>query len=162
MSRCPNCSYGLVLLEKRRKLNDDQNEAVVNSINAEDFHLIIGPPGTGKTYVIEELIKQFLKRKQKTLITAWTNLAVDNIVKRLPKKEKKNLIRIGPIDEVDSEVKEFSIFEKMKEHKDWKEVERQRELRDCLFKLIPKIKEEIDLAQKIIDQSKDTSRVFNE
>ena len=145
-----------------RKLNDDQNEAVVNSINAEDFHLIIGPPGTGKTYVIEELIKQFLKRKQKTLITAWTNLAVDNIVKRLPKKEKKNLIRIGPIDEVDSEVKEFSIFEKMKEHKDWKEVERQRELRDCLFKLIPKIKEEIDLAQKIIDQSKDTSRVFNE
>ena len=145
-----------------RKLNDDQKEAVVNSINAEDFHLIIGPPGTGKTYVIEELIKQFLKRKQKTLITAWTNLAVDNIVKRLPKKEKKNLIRIGPIDEVDSEVKEFSIFEKMKEHKDWKEVERQRELRDCLFKLIPKIKEEIDLAQKIIDQSKDTSRVFNE
>ena len=68
-----------------RKLNDDQKRGVIDSIIAEDFHLIIGPPGTGKTYVIEELTKQFVKRKQKILITAWTNLAVDNIIKRLPK-----------------------------------------------------------------------------
>jgi superfamily I DNA and/or RNA helicase len=156
----PKYSQKKVLFTSK-KLNDDQKEAVINSLKAEDFHLIIGPPGTGKTYVIEELIKQFIKRKQKTLITAWTNLAVDNIIKRLSKKEKKNLIRIGPIDEVDSEVKEFSIFEKMKEHKDWKEVERERKLRDDLFKLIPKIKEELDLAQKSIDESKETSKVFN-
>ena len=69
-----------------RKLNDDQKRGVIDSIIAEDFHLIIGPPGTGKTYVIEELTKQFVKRKQKILITAWTNLAVDNIVKKFSKK----------------------------------------------------------------------------
>lgn len=143
-----------------KNLNDDQKESVINSINAEDFHLIIGPPGTGKTYIIEELIKQFTKRKQKSLITAWTNLAVDNVIKRLPKKETKNIVRIGPIDGVDSDVKKFSIFEKMKKHKDWKEVERQRELRDNLFKLIPRIKDEIDLTQKSIDQNKDTSNIL--
>ncbi|MBU1245732.1 MAG: AAA family ATPase [Nanoarchaeota archaeon] len=144
-----------------RKLNDDQKKGVMNSIKAEDFHLIIGPPGTGKTYVIEELIKQFVKRKQKTLITAWTNLAVDNIIKRLSKKDTKNLVRIGPIDEVDSEIKKFSIFEKMTKHKEWKEVERQIELRNGLFKLIPKIKEERDLAQKSIDQNENTSKILN-
>jgi len=143
-----------------RKLNDDQRDGIIHSMDAEDFHLIIGPPGTGKTYVIEELIKQFTKRKQKILITAWANLAVDNIIKRLPKKETKNIVRIGPINAVDPKVKKFSIFEKMKKHKDWKEVERQRELRDGLFKLIPKIKKEIDLAQKSIDQSKYTSSVL--
>ncbi|MEK6969206.1 MAG: AAA domain-containing protein [Nanoarchaeota archaeon] len=143
-----------------KNLNDDQKESVINSINAEDFHLIIGPPGTGKTYVIGELIKQFAKRKQKTLITAWTNLAVDNVIKRLSQKETKNIVRVGPIDEVNSEVKKFSIFEKMKKHKDWKEVERERELMDKLFKLIPRVKDEIDLSQKSIDQNKDTSNIL--
>ena len=144
-----------------RKLNDDQKRGVIDSITAEDFHLIIGPPGTGKTYVIEELSKQFVKRKQKILMTAWTNLAVDNIIKRLPKEETKNIVRIGPITEVDPEVKKFSIFEKMNEHKDWKEVEKQRKIRDELFKLIPKAKEEINLAQRSIDQSKNTTKILN-
>jgi len=144
-----------------RKLNDNQKEGVIDSIKADDFHLIIGPPGTGKTYVIEELTKQFIKRKQKILITAWTNLAVDNIIKRLPKNETKNIVRIGPIKEVDSKVKKLSIFEKMKEHKDWKEVERQRKIKDEIFKIIPKVKEEVNLAQKSIDQSKDTTKILN-
>lgn len=141
-----------------RELNEDQRDGVIHSISAEDFHLIKGPPGTGKTYVIEELIKQFTKRKQKILITAWTNLAVDNIIRRFSKKETKNIVRIGPIDGVDLKIKKFSIFEKMKKHKDWKGVERQQEINGKLSKLIPQIKKEIDLAQKSIDQSKNTSR----
>ncbi len=144
-----------------KKLNEDQKNSVINSIKAEDFHLIIGPPGTGKTYVIEELIRQFIKRKQKLLITAWTNLAVDNIIKRLSKKETRNIVRIGPINEIDSEVKKFSIFEKMKEHKDWVEVERHYKIIDKLFKLIPSIKDEISLVQDKINRSKDIKQIFN-
>ncbi len=144
-----------------KKLNEEQKDSVINSIEAEDFHLIIGPPGTGKTYVIEELIKQFIKRNQKLLITAWTNLAVDNIIKRLSKKETRNIVRIGPINEIDSEVKKFSIFEKMKEHKDWIEVERHHKIIDELFKLIPSIKDEISLVQNKINQSKDIKQIFN-
>jgi len=144
-----------------KKLNEAQKEGVINSINAEDFHLIIGPPGTGKIYVIEELIRQFIKRNQKLLITAWTNLAVDNIIKRMPKKETRNIVRIGPINEIDSEVKKFSIFERMKEHKDWIEVEKHHKVIDKLFKLIPTIKGEINLVQDKINQSKDTKQIFN-
>ncbi len=144
-----------------KKLNEDQKNSVINSIKAEDFHLIIGPPGTGKTYVIEELIRQFIKRNQKLLITAWTNLAVDNIIKRLSKKETRNIVRIGPINEIDSEVKRFSIFEKMKEHKDWIEVERLNKIIDELFKLIPSIKDKISLVQDKINQSEDIKQIFN-
>lgn len=144
-----------------KKLNEDQKNSVINSIKAEDFHLIIGPPGTGKTYVIEELIRQFIKRNQKLLITAWTNLAVDNIIKRLSKKDTRNVVRIGPINEIDSEVKKFSIFEKMKEHKDWIEVERHHKIIDELFKLIPTIKDEISLIQDKINQSKNVKQNFN-
>ena len=144
-----------------KRLNKDQECGVMNSIKAEDFHLIIGPPGTGKTYVIEELIRQFIKRNQKLLVTAWTNLAVDNIIKRLSKKETKNLVRIGPINEVDSEVKKFSIFEKMKKHEDWVEVERYRKIIDELFKLIPKRKEEINSVQESISSSRDKKKIFD-
>ncbi len=144
-----------------KKLNEDQKNGVINSIKAEDFHLIIGPPGTGKTYVIEELIKQFTKRNQKLLITAWANLAVDNIIKRLSKKEIKNIVRIGPVNKIDSEVKKFSIYEKMKKHKDWGEVERYRKIIDGLFKLIPKIKGEINSIQEGINQIKDKRSGFD-
>ncbi len=135
-----------------RGVNEDQKESVVNSIQANDFHLIIGPPGTGKTYVIEELISQFVKRNQKVLITAWTNLAVDNMIKRMPKKESINVVRIGPIDKTDPEVRKFSIFERMKEHVDWKEVERYRKLIEDLSNTIPMIGKEKDFLQKNIDQ----------
>jgi len=144
-----------------KKLNEEQKEGVINSIKAEDFHLIIGPPGTGKTYVIEELIRQFTKRNKKLLITAWTNLAVDNIIKRLSKKETRNIVRIGPINEIDSEVRKFSIFEKIKEHKDWIEVEIHHKVINELFKLIPNIKDEINLVQNKINQSKDLKQIFN-
>jgi len=144
-----------------KKLNENQKDGIIKSIKAEDFHLIIGPPGTGKTYVIEELIRQFIKRNQKLLVTAWTNLAVDNIIKRLSKKETKNLVRIGPINEIDSEVKKFSIFEKMKEHEDWIEVERYHKSIGDLSKLIPTIKDEINLVQDSINQSKDIKQILN-
>ncbi len=144
-----------------KKLNKNQKDAVIKSIEADDFHLVIGPPGTGKTYVIEELIQQFSKRNQKILITAWTNLAVDNIIKRLLKKESRNIVRIGPLDEIDQEVRKYSIFEKMKEHRDWKEVERYHEIIDKLFSLIPKVKDEINEAQKNINKLKDEVKILN-
>jgi len=145
-----------------RNLNKDQKEAITKSIEADDFHLIIGPPGTGKTYVIEELIRQFLKRNQKLLITAWTNLSVDNIIKRLMKKESMEIVRIGPINEIDSEVRRFSIFEKMKKHKDWKEVKKCHRIIDELYNLIPQARNEIGLMQEKIDQTKNKVKILNE
>jgi superfamily I DNA and/or RNA helicase len=150
-----------IISQISKKLNENQKEGVINSIKAEDFHLIIGPPGTGKTFVIEELIKQFKKKKKKTLITAWSNLAVDNIIKRLPNKETKNCVRIGPINKVDPKIKHLSIFEKMTKHEDWKDVEKQRKLIDELIKSIPKIKKEIDSAQDMIDQRRNMKKEFN-
>ncbi len=151
---------GVSFISKR--LNENQKEAVEKSIEADDFHLVIGPPGTGKTYVIEELIRQFSKKNQKLLITAWTNLAVDNIIKRLLKAESQKVVRIGPINEIDPGVREYSIFEKMKKHKDWEDVERYNKIIDELFKLIPNVKAEMNLVQENINQIKDKVNVLEE
>ena len=50
---------------------------------------IHGPPGTGKTTTIVELILQCVMRGEKVLVCAPSNVAVDNIVQRLSIIKKK-------------------------------------------------------------------------
>lgn len=61
-------------------LNADQKQAISNGLASQGVHLIHGPPGTGKTKTICELIVQAVKRGQRVLACAGSNVAVDNIV----------------------------------------------------------------------------------
>lgn len=66
-----------------RDLNEYQREAVQRSLAAEDACLVHGPPGTGKTTVLVEIIRQHVCRGGRVLATAPSNIAVDNILERL-------------------------------------------------------------------------------
>jgi DNA replication ATP-dependent helicase Dna2 len=63
--------------------NEAQNAAVNRALNAEDFALVHGPPGTGKTYTIATLIRAFVERGDRVLLSAFTNRAVDNALEAL-------------------------------------------------------------------------------
>nr|QNO55498.1 RecBCD enzyme subunit RecD [Methanosarcinales archaeon ANME-1 ERB7] len=76
------------------KLNKSQQEAVIMSLAARDFFLIHGPPGTGKTITCVEVIAQLIKRGNKILTAADSNVAVDNLVERLD-RIGVNVVRIG-------------------------------------------------------------------
>jgi ATP-dependent RNA/DNA helicase IGHMBP2 len=65
------------------QLNDTQREAVRFALSARDVALIHGPPGTGKTTAVVELIRRAVRRGDKVLACAPSNLAVDNIFERL-------------------------------------------------------------------------------
>ncbi|MBI4677070.1 MAG: AAA family ATPase [Elusimicrobia bacterium] len=64
-------------------LNEYQREAVRTCLEAEDVALVHGPPGTGKTTVLVELIRQAAALGQKVLATAPSNVAVDNVLEKL-------------------------------------------------------------------------------
>ncbi|KAJ4522224.1 hypothetical protein HRR83_003812 [Exophiala dermatitidis] len=64
-------------------LNDSQQDAVRFALSSPEIALIHGPPGTGKTYTLIELILQFLKQGQRVLVCGPSNISVDNIVERL-------------------------------------------------------------------------------
>jgi len=68
------------------KNDESQLEAVLEAINKKPVYLIQGPPGTGKTTVIVELVQQLVQQNSnvKILITSQSNLAVDNVLERLP------------------------------------------------------------------------------
>jgi ATP-dependent RNA/DNA helicase IGHMBP2 len=60
-------------------MNEQQCIAINNGL-VQQCHLIHGPPGTGKTTTVCELIVQAVKKGQKVLACAPSNIAVDNIV----------------------------------------------------------------------------------
>ncbi len=76
-------------------LNDSQKAAIENALSCENFYLIHGPFGTGKTRTLVELISQETRQKHKVLATAESNAAVDNILERLMDNKKLNLTRLG-------------------------------------------------------------------
>lgn len=61
------------------RLNTSQQEAVKNGLVNAPIQIIHGPPGTGKTTTLIELIYQLVQRKQRVLISAPSNAATDHI-----------------------------------------------------------------------------------
>ena len=66
--------------EPSRPLNPEQAEAVAQSLAAEDFFLVHGPPGTGKSTVLAEIAVQAVAAGKKLLCTAASNAAVDHLL----------------------------------------------------------------------------------
>ncbi|KAK8864662.1 hypothetical protein IAR55_001912 [Kwoniella newhampshirensis] len=72
-------------------LNDSQKEAIHFCLKAEQVACIHGPPGTGKTHTLIELVFQLLARPASSstnvppriLVTTPSNLALDNLLLRL-------------------------------------------------------------------------------
>ncbi|MEA4909189.1 MAG: AAA domain-containing protein [Anaerolineaceae bacterium] len=64
-------------------LNPGQVEAVRFALGAGDVAVLHGPPGTGKTTTLVELIRQARRRGETVLAVAPSNLGVDNLLERL-------------------------------------------------------------------------------
>ncbi|KAG6070125.1 hypothetical protein E4U16_002571 [Claviceps sp. LM84 group G4] len=75
-------------------LNDSQKDAIRYALAAREIALIHGPPGTGKTHTLIELILQLVKRSQRILVCGPSNISVDNIVERLS-PHKFPILRLG-------------------------------------------------------------------
>eukprot|EP01132_Coremiostelium_polycephalum_P002517 gene2517-3115_t len=78
-----------------RKLNDPQIESVKFAISSNDIALIHGPPGTGKTTTVVEIIAQLVRQGKRVLACGPSNLSVDNILERLIEIPGINATRIG-------------------------------------------------------------------
>ena len=95
-----------VLTDKHRSGAEEQRRFVETALNTPDFALLEGPPGSGKTTVILELILQYIRRGMKVILCASTHVAVDNVLERLMEPDLKQArehvlsIRIGDISNV--------------------------------------------------------------
>lgn len=68
----------------------EQQEFVRKALASKDFALLEGPPGSGKTTAIIELIIQCALQGQRVLLVSSTHVAVDNVIDRIVGKYKKH------------------------------------------------------------------------
>lgn len=114
-------------------LNSSQKLAVSLALGSEDFFLIQGPFGTGKTRTLAEIILQFVQKNQKVLATAESNVAIDNLVERLISKAK--IVRLGHPSRVAKNLIETTIFSQVEKEKRYKTIEKLREKLQELLKM---------------------------
>ena len=84
------------------ELDDIQRAAVDAGLRSGDIALIWGPPGTGKTRTLVEIVRQRVARGERVLCAAPSNTAVDNLGVRLasiinPSRERSGVraVRLG-------------------------------------------------------------------
>ncbi|WP_144903158.1 AAA domain-containing protein [Halobellus captivus] len=75
--------------------NDAQDRAVRLAVDAEDFALVHGPPGTGKTYTIAQIVRALVERDERVLLSAFTNRAVDNALEAVREQGIADVVRVG-------------------------------------------------------------------
>lgn len=100
-----------------QNLNESQKKAIENALSCENFYLIHGPFGTGKTRTLVKLISQETRQNHKVLATAESNAAVDNILERLMENKKLNLTRLGHPQRVSKHNISQTLAYKVENHK---------------------------------------------
>lgn len=87
-------------------LNEEQAEAVRRVAGAEDYALVLGMPGTGKTSTIAAAICALVSSGARVLVSAYTNSAVDNVLLKLAGMGVP-LVRLGRVATAHPDVKRF-------------------------------------------------------
>jgi superfamily I DNA and/or RNA helicase len=98
-------------------LNESQAEAVRFALSARDLGIIHGPPGTGKTTTVVELIRRAVRRGEKVLASAPSNLAVDNLLEPLVAAGER-AVRLGHPARVLPELRAHTLDLLVEDHDD--------------------------------------------
>lgn len=80
------------------ELDDPKKAAVAAGLGTPDFLVVHGPPGTGKTTFIAELVLQYLKENpaSRILVTSQTHAALDNALQSISRLDPAlKLVRIA-------------------------------------------------------------------
>ncbi|POS87451.1 hypothetical protein EPUL_002165, partial [Erysiphe pulchra] len=112
--------------QQHEEINVDQRRAIEKVMSAEDYALILGMPGTGKTTTIAYMIRALISQGKSVLLTSYTHTAVDNILLKL-KDQSIPILRLGQLSKISPEVQDFvtlatepkSSFEEIR--RDWHE-----------------------------------------
>jgi DNA replication ATP-dependent helicase Dna2 len=89
--------------------NAAQNEACQLAVGAEDFALVHGPPGTGKTYTLARMVRALVERGDRVLLSAFTNRAVDNAIEALEEQGFTDIVRVGTESGVREDMQKYRL-----------------------------------------------------
>lgn len=96
------------LMDNFEALNIVQRRAVEKILRANDYSLMLGMPGTGKSTCIVFLVRVLVAMGRSVLLSSYTNSALDNLLIKLS-EFKVDLVRIGNARSVHPTIKPYTI-----------------------------------------------------
>ncbi len=92
------------------ELNDDQRIAAAHGLLAEDIALIHGPPGTGKTRVLVDVVTRAVARGERVLALTASNAAIDHLALSILQADPTlALARLGDPARVNPELESHTV-----------------------------------------------------
>jgi len=159
-----SCSFK----DRRVERNQKQKEVVEFSVGVKDLFLIWGPPGTGKTTIVPEIIRNYLTGRSdaKILVCSYANRAVDRIVEIICKDRnlRQKIVRVGTC-QIKREYRDVklveiinNVFEGVRNRiknliERWKELDREE--REHVDDARERIRDRILVLEKEIEASKE-------
>lgn len=137
----------MVLTDATRLGTDEQRRFVGLAMATPDFAFLEGPPGSGKTTAICELILQLAKQGKRVLLCASTHVAVDNVLERLmdernPKRDLVIPVRIGERRNVSEKARSWQLehFVRTERERLLKHLDGRRELTESQRALLSSLR----------------------
>jgi predicted DNA helicase len=91
-------------------LNADQQRAALHALSAEDVALVHGPPGTGKTRVLVDVVLAAARRGERVLCLCASNAAIDHLaLSLLAMQPSLALARVGDPARVHEELEAHTL-----------------------------------------------------
>ncbi len=113
-------------------LNVYQKQAVAAALAAKEVALVHGPPGTGKTTVLVEIIRQAAAQGLRVLASAPSNVAVDNILEKLLFTDLK-VVRMGHPARTLESLRHATLMAQVAEHQEQEAIRRLDRERERLM-----------------------------
>ncbi|MFK7738872.1 MAG: AAA domain-containing protein [Planctomycetota bacterium] len=120
-----------------KSLDASQQAAITHALAARHLACIHGPPGTGKTTALVELVRHAVARGERLLCCAPSNVAVDNLTERLVRAGLK-VVRLGHPARVSSTVRDVSLAQQLADSPDKKVLRDQRREFDAALRRLHK------------------------
>ena len=128
-------------------LNESQQAAIRNILEAEDLTIVHGPPGTGKTTTLIQAIKALCsEEKGPLLVVAPSNAAVDLLSEKAA-DAGLSVLRIGNPVRVSEKLQSLTLDEKLAAHPRTKEIKRMKKQADEYRNLAHKYKRSFGKAE---------------
>ncbi len=144
--------------------NRSQKKSINNSIN-ERVSIIEGPPGTGKTTTILNILSNLIYQNKKVLVVSKNNSAIENVVEELQKMDiPKCYIRLGNSTIMAEQVEEniTEILNRLDNELQENELIDFNESKNKLIEIIADLDKKEEKLTKLIDKCNELQELKNQ